>query len=58
MKLALLALAAAAACGHGDAALRAEEARARHYRDAYEAQAQEVQQLKKRVAELEARGCR
>ena len=57
MKLALLALAAAAACGHGDAALRAEEARARHYRDAYEAQVLANSQLKKRVAELEAKGC-
>ena len=34
MKLALSALALAAACGHGDAALRAEEAKARRYRDA------------------------
>ncbi|MGE5049015.1 MAG: hypothetical protein ACM3PC_10625 [Deltaproteobacteria bacterium] len=58
MKLALLALLSAAACGHGDAALRAEQAKARHYRDAYETQAQEVQQLKKRVAQLEQQGCR
>jgi hypothetical protein len=58
MKLALLALFLAAACSHGDAALREEQARARHYRDAYETQAQEVQQLKKRVAELERQGCR
>lgn len=58
MKLALLALAAAIACGHGDAALKAEQARSRHYRDAYETQAQQVEQLKKRVAELEAQGCK
>jgi hypothetical protein len=58
MRLALLALLLAAACGHGDAALREEQARTRHYRDAYETQAQEVQQLRKRVAELEQKGCR
>jgi hypothetical protein len=58
MKLALLALFFAAACSHGDAALREEQAKARHYRDAYETQAQEVQRLKKRVAELEQHGCR
>ncbi|HET7786703.1 MAG TPA: hypothetical protein VFL36_12090 [Myxococcales bacterium] len=58
MKLALLSLLFAAACSHGDAALREEQARARHYRDAYETQAQEVQQLRKRVAELERQGCR
>lgn len=58
MKLAALVFAAAAACGHGDAALRAEQEKARHYRDAYETQAQQVQQLKKRVAELESQGCR
>jgi len=58
MKLALVGVLLAAACSHGDAALRAEQAKARHYRDAYESQAQEIQQLKKRVAEMEARGCR
>ena len=58
MRLALLGLLLAAACGHGDAELRAEQAKARHYRDAYESQAQEIQQLKKRVAELESRGCK
>lgn len=58
MKLAVLALLAAAACGHGEAALRDEQAKTRHYRDAYETQAQQVQQLKKRVAELESQGCR
>ena len=54
----MLVLAAAAACGHGDAELRAEQAKARHYRDAYETEAQQVQQLKKRIAELEEKGCR
>jgi hypothetical protein len=58
MKLAVAALALAAACGHGDAALREEQAKARRYRDAYETQAQEMEQLKKRVAELESKGCR
>jgi hypothetical protein len=58
MRIALLGLLLAAACGHGDAELRAEQAKARHYRDAYESQAQEIQQLKKRVADMEARGCR
>src|SRR5437870_12512136 len=58
MKLALSALALAAACGHGDAALRSEQAKARRYRDAYETQAQQVEQLRKRVAELEREGCR
>jgi hypothetical protein len=48
----------ATACGHGDAALRAEQAKARHYRDAYETQAQQMEQLRKRVAELERQGCR
>lgn len=57
MKLAALALLTAAACGHGDAALRAEQAKARHYRDAYETQAQLNAQLKKRLAELESQGC-
>ena len=58
MRLAVLALLLAGACGHGDAALRQEQAKARHYRDAYETQAEEVQQLRKRIADLEARGCR
>ena len=58
MKLALSALALAAACGPGDAALRAEEAKTRRYRDAYETQAQQVEQLRKRLAELEREGCR
>jgi hypothetical protein len=58
MKLALLALLFASACSHGDGALREEQAKTRHYRDAYETQAQEVQQLKKRIAELERQGCR
>jgi hypothetical protein len=58
MRIALVGLLVAAACGHGDAALRAEQAKARHYRDAYETQAQQVEQLRKRVAELERQGCR
>jgi hypothetical protein len=59
VRIAAFALAAVAmACGHGDAALRAEQEKARHYRDAYETQAQEVQRLRQRVAELEAKGCR
>jgi len=58
VRLAAAALLLAAACGHGDAALREEQAKTRRYRDAYETQAQEIQQLKKRVAELEAKGCR
>jgi hypothetical protein len=58
MRLALLALLFAAGCSHGDAALREEQAKARHYRDAYETQAQEVQQLKRRLAELEQQRCR
>ena len=57
MRLAAAALLLAAACGHGDAALREEQAKTRRYRDAYETRAQEIQQLKKRVAELEAKGC-
>jgi len=58
MKIAFVGLLVVAACGHGDAALRAEQAKARHYRDAYETQAQQVEQLRKRVAELEQQGCR
>ena len=55
---ALAALLFAAACGHGDAALREEESRSRHYRDAYETQAQQIAQLKSRIAELEKQNCR
>ncbi len=58
MRLAVVAMALAMACSHGDAALREEQAKTRHYRDAYETQAQEIQQLRKRVAELESRDCR
>jgi len=58
MRIALVGLLFAAACGHGDTALREEQAKARHYRDAYETQAQQVEQLRKRVAELERQGCR
>jgi hypothetical protein len=58
VRLALIALLAAAGCGHGEAALREEQARTRHYRDAFESRAQQIEQLKKRVAELEAQGCR
>jgi len=58
MRLALAALVLAAGCGHGDAALREEQAKGRRYRDAYETEAQQVEQLKKRVAELEREGCR
>ncbi len=57
MKLALVALVLAAGCSHGDAALREEQARTRHYRDAYESQAQQIQQLKDRIAELEKQSC-
>ena len=57
MKVALLALLLAAACGHGDGALREEQSKARHYRDAYESQVLQIAQLKARVAELEQR-CR
>lgn len=58
MRVALFALLLAAACSHADTALRDEQTRSRHYRDAYESQAQELAQLKARVAELERRGCR
>ena len=58
MRLTLVAILLAAACGHGDAALRDEQTRSRHYRDAYETQAQEIAQLKARIAELEKRDCR
>ena len=60
MKFSMIALigALAAGCGHGDAALRDEQSKARHYRDAYESQVLEIAQLKARVAELEKRDCR
>jgi len=58
MRIALVALLVAAACGHGDAALREEQAKTRHYRDAYETQAQQLEQLRRRVEELERQGCR
>ena len=58
MKGALFALVVAAACSHADPALRDEQARTRRYRDAYETQAQEIAQLKARIAELEKRDCR
>jgi len=58
MRIALFALASALACGHGEAALRSEQEKARHYRDAYETKAQENDQLKKRIAELESQGCK
>jgi hypothetical protein len=58
MRLLLAALLCAAACSHGEAALREEQAKTRRYRDAYESQAQEIQQLRQRVAELEAEGCK
>ena len=58
MKRTLLALLAAAGCGHGDAALREEQATARKYRDAYEAQVKVNAELKKRLEEMEARNCR
>ena len=54
---ALLAVAAlAVACGHGEAALRDEQAKSRSYRDAYETQAQELVRLRARIADLE-KGC-
>lgn len=57
MRALLLAALVASGCGHGDAALREERSRARHYREAYESQVLEVARLKARVAELEQR-CR
>ena len=57
MKLAVVGVLLAAACGHGDAELRAEQTKARHYRDAYETQAQQMEQLRRRIAELERQGC-
>ena len=53
MKLALVAVLLCAACSHADPALRDEQAKSRHYRDAFETQAQEIAQLKARIAELE-----
>ena len=58
MKLALVALLFGAACSHGDGALREEQAKSRHYRDAYETRAQEVEELKARIADLEQQNCR
>lgn len=58
MKAALLAALLAAACGHGDAALREEQSRSRHWREAYESQAQENAQLKAKIAEMEKQDCR
>ena len=52
MRAALAVLLLAAACGHGDAALRDEQAKGRRYRDAYETQAQEIAQLKARINDL------
>ena len=57
MRAALL-LVLLAACSHGEAALKEEQTRSRHYRDAYETQAQEIAQLKAKLAELEKRDCR
>lgn len=58
MRLAVLAALLAASCAHPDgAAIREEQAKARRYRDAYEAQVLEIAQLKGRIAELEQR-CR
>ncbi len=58
MRAALLLGLLLAACGHGDAALRDEQAKTRHYRDAYETQAQQIAQLKAHIAELEKKDCR
>ena len=58
MRIAALVLLLAAACGHADAALREEQSRSRHWRDAYETQAQENAQLKARIADLEKQNCR
>jgi len=57
MKIALLGVLLAAACGPGDAALRDEQSRSRHWREAYESQAQENAQLKARIAELQKQNC-
>ena len=58
MRALLLAVLFASACSHGDAALKEEQSRSRHYRDAYESQAQQIAQLKARIAELEKQNCR
>ena len=42
----------------GLAALRDEQTKSRHYRDAWESRAQEIAQLKARIAELEQQNCR
>lgn len=57
MRALLLVVLLSAACSHGGAAQRDEQERSRRYRDAYEAQAQELAQLRARVAELEKRDC-
>jgi hypothetical protein len=57
MRFALLLL-AAIACGHSDAELRNERAQTRQFREAYEAQAQELAALKAKVAEMEKRDCK
>ncbi|HEX4382004.1 MAG TPA: hypothetical protein VH083_03620 [Myxococcales bacterium] len=51
-------LLAAIACGHSDAELRNERAQTRQFREAYEAQAQELAALKAKVAEMEKRDCK
>ena len=58
MKFAILGFLLAASCGHGDIALRDEQTKSRHYRDAYETQAQEIARLKARIADLEKQNCR
>jgi hypothetical protein len=58
MRFALVAALLCAACSHADAALRDEQAKSRHYRDAYETQAQEIAQLKARIVQLERQNCR
>jgi hypothetical protein len=58
MRLALLALLAAAACSHDETELRDERAQTRQFRDAYETQAQEIAALKAKIAELEKRDCK
>ena len=58
MLVATLLFLCGAACGHADPALRDEQSRSRHYRDAYESQAEEIAQLKARIAQLESQNCR
>jgi len=57
MRSALAALLLLAGCSHGDGALREEQSRSRHWRDAYESRSQEVAQLKARIADLEKQNC-